>query len=321
MPRRSNAFTLIELLVVISIIGLLVGLLAVVGGQAINRSREFAVTTEMTQMEHALESFKTKYGFYPPSFEQFSRETTAASPVADINAELNQFIPYLARVAPNHQQSLAQLQNWWVNVGVNLDQRSSLVFWLSGLPVNRQFPLTHPVDGSLLTAYDNGTVERQSLYAFESDRLRDVFDGSGAVLPNVQGYEMAHGKQNGALLFVYRDAGSYVPRLFAHPSSGVLNPLAYDRTDPTVLALAYHADPTLAFPPAVPSADSFVNPDSFQLICFGLDGDGGEPINKATGDPAPELRGILDRQGAKAADNLCNFAEGRLDKYVTDVTY
>lgn len=306
--QHRSGFTLVELLIGITIIGLLVGMLAFAGAGVIRTSREFAVNTEVVQMSQSIEGFKTKYGFYPPSFEQFSREATTN---AQADLELTQFLPYLNKIAPNHQESTAQLRNWWLNVGVNLDQRSSLVFWLSGLPDNKQFPLSgFAAAVTPLNAYDDGTVDRQRLYDFDSERLQEVVDGSGVTLLNVRGYEMAHGKTNGDKLFVYRDAGSYVPGFF----SAVMTPVPYDRTNMDHLSLAYHINDGSAIPPAA----NFLNPNTFQLICFGIDGDGGEPID-GTGAVDYALRGDVENQGVAAADNLCNFAGGRLDKFIDDL--
>ena len=59
--RKRSGFTLTEILIAITIIGLLVGLLAVAAGPVINSAREFAVTSEIIQLNQATESFNTKY--------------------------------------------------------------------------------------------------------------------------------------------------------------------------------------------------------------------------------------------------------------------
>ena len=49
----------------------------------------------------------------------------------------------------------------------------------------------------------------------------------------------------------------------------------------------------------------FINPDTFQLIGFGIDGKSAPAGNVFAAAPEDD-------------DNICNFAEGRLDKYVNE---
>jgi len=65
--RAFWAFTLIELLVVIAVISILAAMLFPVGN-AVNRAKiRQRVRSEMTQVQTAIESYKSKLGFYPPS--------------------------------------------------------------------------------------------------------------------------------------------------------------------------------------------------------------------------------------------------------------
>ena len=267
--RRSTprtGFTLVELLVVISIIGLLVGLLAVAGTQALLRAREVAVTTELTEMSQATEQFRIENGFYPPSFENLP------------NDDPNVILPFLAQMAPNHREletppgwSGRRIDIWWQNVGQFLDQETSLQFWLGGTIQNAQYPLTGgltdrdtvPVGFNSNELTTNGTANLNRRVYFEHDSSR--FDGTG----NVRGYVSAFGKSTGDLRFRYRDSASY-------------------------LGGAYMLD------------GAFVNPNTFQIITPGLDGDLG-----GTG-------GSIFNQGPRANDNLCNFANGRLDTFIND---
>lgn len=65
--KRAGAFTLIELLVVIAIIGIIAALVAGLAAKAkIGRTRA-RVQVELQQLETAIDSYKEKKGFYPPS--------------------------------------------------------------------------------------------------------------------------------------------------------------------------------------------------------------------------------------------------------------
>lgn len=64
--RQSRAFSLVEMLVVIAVIGVIAAL--VVGGASHFRetSVRARVSTELKQVESAIDTYHKKYGFYPP---------------------------------------------------------------------------------------------------------------------------------------------------------------------------------------------------------------------------------------------------------------
>ncbi len=65
--ETRGGFTLIELLVVIVVLAILVALLLPAINSAIRTAKNAAVSAEINQLAQALESFKSKYGDYPPS--------------------------------------------------------------------------------------------------------------------------------------------------------------------------------------------------------------------------------------------------------------
>ncbi len=62
----AAAFTLVELLVVISIIAVLAGLVVGIAPAASKRMREARIRAELDALVTAIESYKAKYGVYPP---------------------------------------------------------------------------------------------------------------------------------------------------------------------------------------------------------------------------------------------------------------
>ena len=139
---KRNAFTLVELMIVIVIIGILVGISSPFIFAAITRAKEFTIQNEIVQMDAAVQRFETKYGFFPPAIGPGLEIDTAGDP----KVELVEFRRYLNRIAPNHAEggpeSGGGLDNWWDQVGANLNAESSLVFWLSGLCTSKQYPLS-----------------------------------------------------------------------------------------------------------------------------------------------------------------------------------
>ena len=226
-PRRDRqGFTLVELLIGIAVIGILAGMLSYALIPAWNRAKEFAIQQEMSQLEGAIEQFNIKYGFYPPSFV---RITSA-----------DDLLPFINRIAPNHQEDVGAagsrpIDTWWTTVGSNIEHGDGedLVFWLSGLLKNQQFPLTG--DGvSTPNAYNDGTLEREIFFEFKQGQL--VADGV------VAHYNQPQGKPSA---FLYIDNGSYGTDVGG-----------YD---------GYRSA-------AGAAGANYENPDTFQLATNGLDG-------------------------------------------------
>ena len=272
-PRQiRSAFTVVELLVVITVIAILTAILVPVVGSAYKRANEFAIQNEMSQLDQAIEQFKIKYGFYPPSFISITQP--------------QDLLPYLNRIAPNHNEGNGgpgtNLEMWWNTVGVNIDptKGEDLVFWLTGIAKNKQYPLTGNVPAADWLAYNgvsvNGiTVERDSFIDMKTDRLAIDADARTA------GYYQARGPK---IPYQYIDAPNYMDTT-ASPAV----PRAYGRPDPVN-----------------PSQFNFENPDSFQLVAWGLDGLPGNPGNIAT-------------VGTGGLDNIVNFigdGSGRLESKV-----
>ena len=301
--RKRTGFTLVELLVAITVVAILVGMLTAAVIPALRRGREASVQTEMKQIELAIENFKNQYGFYPPSFESGLDVNGNVRGIANA-ADL---LRYVNRISPNHSElqthpvhtTETRLEHWWEEVGQFLDQESSLVFWLSGLCKNKQYPITggSNLPGAPLAAHgliDDG-IERDVFFEFKQNQLVGDEDGetivSNRTSTTIQSgdplwgfifeYEQAYGPQDGDLLYRYRDAPTY--------DLGGNN--------------AYSIGPVQG---TVPNAFyDFANPKTFQLITFGMDG-----LSGVTGD--------IFTTGPQGDDNLVNFADGRLDRFVNE---
>lgn len=277
-PSTRSGFTLVELLIVMTVIGILVGMLAVAIIPAFRTANEFTIKQEISQLERSVESFKTKYGFYPPSF------ATITGP-ADL-------LPYLNRIAPNHSEGNAnagsKLQTWWTAVGSQIRESAmdenpknggaDIVFWLSGIAKNKQFPLTgHASASGGWVGFNGGPVqdamgtdiqvEREVFYDFKSEQLLQPGSSTGANTGSIRQYVQPKGK--GETPFLYLDNGSYAS------------------TDTA---------------PYTQNDEAF-NPSTFQIISAGMDGEFGG-------------FGEISAAGASGTDNLTNFAEGRLERII-----
>ena len=265
-PSRRAGFTLTELLVVIAIIGLLVGMLAVALGPAIWRTDEAVITQEVVQLDAAIEKFKDKYGFYPPDFTGIDSTNYDAY-----------MAPYLNKISRNHAEfseftsgpymNRRRIDVWWDLYGQFIvgNEQASLVFWLSHLFNNTQFPLTAGTTNS----------EFVKFFDFKSERLNLISDvGVPDGLPGVYTFLQAKGPR---IPYAYFNHQTYPMNSIPHPQGGVAAP--------------YYQDT---------SATVFYNPERFQIIAAGLDGDFGAGDWFLTGDPT--------HKGDQ--DNITNFAEG-----------
>ena len=254
---------------------------------------EFTNIIEVQQLNAAVERFKTDNGFYPP----------AIGPGLAVDSA-DDLLEYLDQVAPNHAEGTGVdgggLEKWWANVGRHLNERSSLVFWLSGLCTSKKFPLSGDAklkvplapcntnkffDDTEFTD-DTGTpidlnIARKVLFRFRQEQLV----GSPNGLPRgIKGYNQRSGSGN-FMMFEYRDFRSYD-----------------GSTSDSVLKKAYHNGFDDNGNP------NFFNPTSFQIVGPGMDGKMSDKsaantnlANPAAVDPAQD-------------DNIVNFTDGRLDK-------
>lgn len=203
-PRRCHSqyrgFTLTEVLVVISIIAVLTGLLIAGVVKARSGANVFVIKQHVSDIEGALELFRKQHSFYPPDFTRI-REPALPTRFPHVQACSNRFLPFLNRYAPNHAEAsivppanlppgypanTRRIDIWWDQVGDYLGPESAVVFWLSGISKNKQFPLTFIASNGRVTALppynvqvDNQTFERDLSFDFKSAGHIPVFEQSG----------------------------------------------------------------------------------------------------------------------------------------------
>ena len=319
-PSRSrrSGFTLVELLVVITVIGILVGLLTAAVIPVMRRAREAAIQFEMKQIEQSVENFRNDYGFYPPTWNVID--------VGDDTTSANNLLRFINRIAPNNREGVGAVGSrpvdiWWMTVGRNINaiDGEDLVFWLSGLSKNLQFPLTNTgstVPAQMPDPYPSSNTdvrnnfERQDFYEFNRGQFIETLIDPATGL-SVAGYDQA--------------AGSNSPWLYIDSANYATNG-------------AYHV--------LVAGTPRYENPNTFQLFCGGIDKDRGDSLGnplarqwaiQATAGTGYEgLNGFIDQNpegldpGADnfrqqvapslaTTDNICNFCEGRLELLITGV--
>lgn len=100
--RRAPGFTLVEVLIVITVILILAALLLPAINSILKRAEQTRSINEITQISHALEAFKERYGAYPPSRIRLRENTKYAANPAHPDFQFDQHsIAWLRRIWPN----------------------------------------------------------------------------------------------------------------------------------------------------------------------------------------------------------------------------
>jgi prepilin-type N-terminal cleavage/methylation domain-containing protein len=138
--RRPCGFTLVELLVVIAIIGVLAAILIPTLYRVVIKARQTKIAQELNQLYMAVESYRQKFGDFPPDFS----DTTLVA-------------PHVRKAFPNHTETTAVLN---ALTAANLTRAEAFVFWLAEFREDARQPLSGPDD------------KNHVIFPFEKKRLK-----------------------------------------------------------------------------------------------------------------------------------------------------
>jgi prepilin-type N-terminal cleavage/methylation domain-containing protein len=323
-----QGFTLVELLIVIAIIGLLVSLISAAVYKALGVSTRVRNQQEISQLAVAVESFKQKFGIYPPSRIILCEQL--ALYYANNNPGSNQYKSQLHQDSLNFLQQIWPRLNWnyqnkpglgsrWTGIDWNgdgqftpgeflLEGDQCLVFFLGGIPgkgpsgpfctgfsTNPENPAYHTVA--------TGTEVVPPFFEFQSSRL--VVLPNKARSPSHYSYKDTYGMTPYAYFSSYKTRNGYnrFALIGGKPSS-----------DCATLGVWPYAE-------ALSPSPRYQNPNTFQIISAGPDGQfgkGSDPtIATALWSPAiagstPATAGPTPATATAGADDQSNFYDSPL---------
>lgn len=218
------------------------------------------ISRDVTRLHMAMESYKQRFGDYPPDFSEWELVERHVRKAFPRNSE---------NLDPTLQvgDDGAKLED--------IDPAEALVFWLSCLKNDPRRPIT-------------GDGEPLLLFEFDEMRLWD-FDGDGwwEYAPTGSGTQETP--------YVYFDSRTYLRARYPK-----------DESEPSIQGIAYPYRAVVLS--EKPGRGTMINPDTFQIISAGLDGDYGadNPVKVL-----PEGEGF----GQGDWDNVTNFSHGKTLEY------
>jgi general secretion pathway protein G len=316
-PAARRGFTLIELLVVISVIAVLVALVAAAVMNLLIKGPAVQDRADISALTGALQQFKAKYGFYPPSRVFLANKLKTYTDNAS-DKLVQESLATLSSMFPNMNWNGV---DWTGGLGmpksgtVVLEGDQCLVFFLGGIPTNANG--TNACLG-FSTSTTNPTAaggQRFKFYDFQPGRLTSIHGN------NFFSYLNAYGSPPVGKEYAYFSTSkrgqnqynsSWVTGTGATSRGTGLGVMfvdaAYRNSDCNFTATSLKVNPYASVWVTTGSgAVTFINPDSFQLISAGADGKFGPGTSSAATIWTPS--NPMASVNGPGADDTSNFSD------------
>ncbi len=225
--RNRLAFTLIELLTVISIIGVLAGMVVGLAPVASARMKEARVRGELAGLVTAIESYKAKFGVYPPD-HTYKATFPGVGEVTAVNPILNTLYYELTGALVDNQVGFERFVSAVDDSVLKADKfyeltgREGLV---NAIPRSDTGPLT----GS-----DRQLMRRLFNAAFKEGQIASIYRVTNNGYPNFRVLAVGHsgdmsGKKGAGISWPL----NIPPAAHPIPTNPGLNPWRYVSTNPT----------------------------------------------------------------------------------------
>ncbi|MGA2059071.1 MAG: type II secretion system protein [Thermoguttaceae bacterium] len=257
--NRGGGFTLVEMLVVLVIIAILAGLISAVAYRGIARAKVARIGMEISQLSQALNNYKTQFGEYPPDFSDMSANGQALV----LRHIASAFPRFTVSTWANLRTEILNTTNPQVDINIiTLNPSTALRFWLGGMSDAQGRPIGFSKDPA--HPFDNTT----------SSRIGPFFEFDPGRLPLQPTSELGKYYAKGVI------PGTGQPYIYLRAELGQPDPNKPGQTEQkreyfnyTGTGYTFKQGATSGAKPYWDQRNmGWVNPDSFQILCCGLDG-------------------------------------------------